>query len=117
MRVQLIKTYLSQIYHIYRSSSIMGSIKEFCSNVKTINPHILTTQSFLHKELLISKTLPKSLRLVLDKVVSVVNYIKSKPLKTHMIKYLSNSMKSKYGCLFLYTESRWLPRSKILSGL
>lgn len=95
--------------------SMVGSIKGFCSLVKTRTPNLISTHCFLHRESLISKTLPADLKSVLEQVVSVVNYIKSRPLKTRLFKQLCNSMESKYECLLLHTEVRWLSRGKVLS--
>lgn len=94
--------------------SMVGSIKGFCSLAKARNPKIISTHCFLHRESLVSKTLPATLKPVLEQVVSVVNYIKSRPLKTRLFKQLCNSMESKYECLLLHTEVRWLSRGKVL---
>lgn len=95
--------------------AMVGSIKGFCSRVKTINPNIVSTHCFLHRESLISKSLPGNLKSVLEQVVSVVNYIKSRPLKTRMFKKICKTMESKYECLLLHSEVRWLSRGKVLT--
>lgn len=95
--------------------AMRGSIKGFCSRVKAINSNIVSTHCFLHRESLISKSLPANLKSVLEQVVHMVNYIKSRPLKTRMFKKLCNTMESKYECLLLHSEVRWLSRGKVLN--
>ena len=94
--------------------SMLGSIKGFVAFVKTQNPNLIITHCFLHREVLVSKTLGAVLKSVLDKVVSMVNFIKSRSLKTRLFKKLCETMESKHECLILYTEIRWLSRGKVL---
>ena len=95
--------------------SMTGSVKGFVSLVKQKNPNLMTTHCFLHREALVAKTLNDELKLVLDQVVKMVNYIKSRPLKSRLFKQLCIAMESKHLCLILHTEVRWLSRGKVLS--
>ena len=63
---------------------MIGSIKEFVSLARRENPDIITTHCFLHREVLVGKTLGSELKAVLDVVVKMVNYIKNKPLKSRL---------------------------------
>lgn len=92
--------------------SRVGSIKGFVTLAKTKNPNIISTHCFLHRESLASKTLPLALKTVLDQVINMVNYIKSRPLKTRLFKQLCKSMEAQYESLLLHTEIRWLSREK-----
>lgn len=74
------------------SPSMIGYIKGFITFAKNKNLNIISTHCFLHRESLISKTLPITLKPILDQVVSMVNYIKSRPLKTHLFKKMCASM-------------------------
>ncbi|VEN56237.1 unnamed protein product [Callosobruchus maculatus] len=94
--------------------SMLGSIKGFATVIRTRHPNVVSTHCFSHRESLIAKTLPPDLKCVLEQVVSVVNYTKSRPLKTRLFKQLCNSMESKYECLLVHTEVRWLSRGKVL---
>lgn len=75
----------------------------------------MTTHCFIHREALVAKTLKDELKLVLDQVIKMVNYIKSRPLKSRLFKQLCIAMESKHLCLILHTEVRWLSRGKVLS--
>ncbi|XP_050066389.1 zinc finger BED domain-containing protein 5-like [Aphis gossypii] len=94
--------------------SMVGSIKGFITLAKQININIIHTHCFLHREALIAKTLPQELKAVLDQTITMVNYIKLRPLKSRLFKQLCNAMDAKHECLLLHTEVRWLSRGKVL---
>lgn len=60
--------------------SITGSIKGFISLVKKINSKIIFTHCFLHREAIVEKSLVSDFQIILDQVVKVINFIKSRPL-------------------------------------
>ena len=62
------------------AQSMIGSIKGFVSLVKNIDSEIITTHCFLHREVLIGKTLNSDLTQVFKEVIEMVNYIKARHL-------------------------------------
>jgi hypothetical protein len=95
--------------------SMVGCLKGFVTLVKQINPNVVTTHCFLHREALVAKTIGPELNQVLIKVVKMVNYIKQRPLKSRIFAKLCESMESSHVSLLLHTEVRWLSRGKVLS--
>nr|XP_027201527.1 zinc finger BED domain-containing protein 5-like [Dermatophagoides pteronyssinus] len=95
--------------------AMTGHLKGFISYVKSINPDILFTHCFLHREALVTKVLPSNLKIVLEQSVKMVNYIKSRPLKNRLFSKLCQAMEAKHQSLLLHTEVRWLSRGKVLS--
>ena len=94
---------------------MVGSIKGFVSLAKRENSDIITKHCFLHRKVLVGKTLGSDLKEVLNKVVKMVNYIKSRSLKSRLSAKLCKEMGANYANLLLHTEVRWLSRGKALS--
>ncbi|XP_029650568.1 protein ZBED8-like [Octopus sinensis] len=65
----------------YGAPSMISSIKGFVLLVQQQNPNVICTHCFLHREVLVSKTIPVESKQVLYQVVEMVNYIQSQPLK------------------------------------
>jgi hypothetical protein len=57
---------------------VVGSIRGFPSHVKKENPDI-TTHCFIHREVLVSKTLGDEMEKVLNNATKMVNFIKQRP--------------------------------------
>ena len=93
---------------------MIGSIKGFVSLVQRENPNAVQTHCFLHKEVLVSKTIPHELNQVLKQVVQIVNFIKTRPLKSRLFEKICVGMDSQHKRLILHTEARWLSRRKVL---
>jgi hypothetical protein len=68
--------------------SMIGSIKGFISLVKKKNLKIIFIHCFiycfLHKEALVAKFLVGDLQNTLDQIVKIINFIKSRPLKSRL---------------------------------
>ncbi|XP_068212657.1 zinc finger BED domain-containing protein 5-like [Palaemon carinicauda] len=88
-----------------------GCIKGFVSLAEKENPDLIRTHCFLHREVLISKISQEDLKLVLHQLVEIVNYIKSRPLKSRLFEQLCKGMDSQYVRLLMHTEVRWLSKA------
>jgi hypothetical protein len=89
--------------------SVVGSITGFTSLVKKRGgggPHI-TTHCFIHREVLVSKTLRDKMKKVLDEATKIVNFDKQRPLYYRMLKKTENLDKQHIN-LLLHTEIQWL---------
>ena len=99
------------------AACMTGRVRGFIAKIKTENPKIVTNHCILHREALVAKTMPPELAEVLDEAVQIVNYIKSRPLKTHLLSQLCAETGADHHSLILHTEVRWLSRGKVLSRL
>ena len=95
--------------------SMVGSVKGFASLVEKQNPNIVRTHCFLHREVLFSKITQKELNEVLSQVIEMVNFIKTRPMKSRVFELLCKDVDSHYVRLLLHTEIRWLSKGKVLS--
>ena len=94
--------------------SMIGSVQGFVSRVKEKNSEVITTHCFLHREVLVSKSIGNDLKQVLDITVNMVNFIKQRPLKSRMFARLCENMQKDHVTFLLHTEARWLSRGKVL---
>ncbi|GFS69985.1 SCAN domain-containing protein 3 [Trichonephila clavipes] len=110
---QVISSYLEEIKVSWKSCigictdgapAMTGNLKGFVAHVKELNEDILVTHCFLHREALVTKFLPSDLKIVLEQCVKMVNYIKSRPLKSRLFSKLCQAMEAKYESLLLHTE-------------
>ncbi|GFS80929.1 SCAN domain-containing protein 3 [Trichonephila clavipes] len=120
---QVISSYLEEIKVSWKlcigictdcAPAMTGHLKGFVAHVKELNEDILVTHCFLHREALVTKFLPSDLKIVLEQCVKMVNYIKSRPLKSRLFSKLCQDMEAKYESLLLHTEVRWLSRGKVI---
>ena len=97
---------------------MVGCLKGFTALIKERqNPNIITIHCFLHREALIAKTLGDELKKVLNQVIEMVNFIKSRPLKCRLFKQISIGMDSQHKRSLLHSKVRWLSRGKVLCRL
>ena len=97
------------------AASMTGRVKGFITKAKQKNPTMVATHCMLHREALTAKTMPPDLTDVLNEVVKIVNYVKSRPLQTRLFTTLCSEMGSEHQGLLLHTEVRWLSRGRTLA--
>ena len=91
------------------------SVKGFITLVKQVNENVVTTHCFLHREILVSKSLCPDLQKVSSQVMKMVNFVKSRPLRPRVFSQLYKNLSSNHISLLLHTEVRWLSRGKVLT--
>ena len=100
-----------------RAAAMAGRNKGFVSRVKKRNQKVIFTHCFLHREALFFKTLPANLVLALNDVVSMVNFVKMRSVKSCLFALLCGEMGTEHATLLLHTEVSWLSRGKVLARM
>jgi len=70
------------------AAALTGSKKGFRAKVNKISPSILFTHCMIHKEALAAKKLEPFVNKVLQDAISIINFIKSKPLNSKLFTML-----------------------------
>lgn len=99
------------------AAAMTGKVKGFIAKIANKNPNIQKQHCFLHREALMTKSLPDELLCVLQEIIKVVNYIKSRPLNSRLFNAVCQEMGADHQSLLFHTEVRWLSRGKVLSRI
>ncbi len=77
-------------------------------------PEALWTHCMIHRQALASKDLSPILDQILQTTITVVNFIKTRPLKARLFAKLYDEMGADFTSLLFYCESRWLSHGNVL---
>jgi len=94
---------------------MVGSIKRFVSLVEKSNPTIVRTHTFLHWEVLVAKIAQNELKEVWSEVIEIVNFIKTRPVKSRIFELMCKDMDSQHIRL-LYIQGHHQSRTKNEDG-
>jgi len=94
--------------------AMIRKFKGFVAKVKQNFPNVGSIHCFIHHEALMVRTIPAEFKSVLNLVVNMVNFVKSRALKTRLLKEMCHEAGYKQDTLVLNTEIRWLSKGKVL---
>ena len=95
--------------------AILEIKSEFQKLVQKKTPNVVTTQCFIHRKTLVSKTLPDGLKCAFDLVIKIVNYMKSSVLNFGLFLKLCENLNSDRKYLPYHTKVRWLSRGNVVA--
>ncbi|XP_068227879.1 zinc finger BED domain-containing protein 5-like [Palaemon carinicauda] len=96
---------------------MLGLKSGFQSRVKKLAPQAMGIHCMIHRYALASKTLPAILQEVLESVIKIVNYIKTKALNTRLFKELCKDMNADHEVLLFYTAVLWLSKGNVINSV
>ena len=88
--------------------SMLGQKSGFQAYLKTVSPNATFVHCFIHRFALSSKTLPPELLSCLNRIIKMMNFVKSSALNTWVFERLGEDLGSEHKCLLCHTEVRWL---------
>lgn len=94
--------------------SMAGCYNGLQALVKKKAPNAVWTHCIIHREALASKIISPSLNEVLLSVIEIVNFIKTRPIKSRCFKKMCEDMGAEHTSLLYYCNSRWLSRGNVL---
>ena len=92
--------------------AMLRSRKGFTVRVKEINPNVMTSHCFV-QENLASHRLSTELGNVMQDVINIVNFIKSKSLNSRLFGKLCENLNAEHKHLIYFSNVRWLTRGKV----
>ena len=84
------------------------------SFMKKGNKNISVVHCLIHRENLAAKGIQGDLAIVFKQVVSVVNFIKSRPLHTRLFRVMCDEMEAEHNRLLFHSNIRWFSQGKVL---
>jgi hypothetical protein len=84
-------------------------------HVQAVAPDASWVHCSIHREARAAKGMPDSLKDILDTIVKMINFVKARPLNSHVFSALCNDMGSDHVIILQHTEVLWLSRGKILT--
>uniref|UniRef100_A0A0L8H619 HAT C-terminal dimerisation domain-containing protein n=1 Tax=Octopus bimaculoides TaxID=37653 RepID=A0A0L8H619_OCTBM len=93
---------------------MLGCCSGFQTLIKQKALNALGTHCTIHRQDLMAKTLPDTLKNVLNDVIAVVNFIKAGALNSHLFAYLCRLNDADFETLLLVSHVRWLSKGKVL---
>lgn len=83
--------------------------------IKTKAPNVKWTHCVIHREALAAKNITPELGVVMDSIIKVVNYIKTRPVKSRLFHKLCEEMGAEHTSLIYYCNARWLSKGNVLA--
>ena len=97
--------------------SMLGRKSGFQAHVKAVSPNVTSVHCFIHRFALSAKVLPPKLLSCLNRIIKMVNVVKTSALNTRLFKLICEDLGSDHTCLLYHTEVRWLSRGNITKPL
>lgn len=88
--------------------AMSGRFQGLQARIHNKAPNALWTHCIIHREALAAESLSKDMSDVVETVVKVVNYLKTRPMKARFFAKLCDDMGADHSSLLFYSSARWL---------
>lgn len=88
--------------------AMSGRFQGLQARVRSKAPNATWTHCIIHREALAAQCLSKDISDVVETVVKVVNFVKTRPMKARFFAKLCEDMGADHSCLLYYSSARWL---------
>lgn len=102
-------------HSLWSSEVLLGINKDAVSLIQAIAPHMQHSHCCLHPHALAIKRMTNELKKVLNNLIKIVNFMKSRELTSRLFTLLCEELSSLHKTLLLHTEVRWLSPGKVSS--
>ena len=96
---------------------MLGNQSGVAALVKNEVPDATVTHCILHRQAIVFKCLPVTLRNVMDSCAKIVNIIHGRSLNHRFFKALCSEINDDASILLYHTKVRWLSRGHVLTRL
>ena len=90
--------------------AMLGRKSRFQAYVKNVAANATFVHCFVHRFAFCTKVFPSKLMSCLNKIIEIVNVIKTSALNSRLFARLCDDVCSEHKCLLFLTEARWLSR-------
>ncbi|XP_057706890.1 zinc finger BED domain-containing protein 5 [Corythoichthys intestinalis] len=97
------------------AQTMSGMRKGVRALIKKASPNAQWTHCVIHREALASRHLSCELGEVMTDIIGVVNFIKTRQLKSRIFSAICEEMGAEHQAVLFHSEARWLSRGKVLS--
>ena len=89
----------------------------FKAHVAAVAPNVTFVDCFIHRFALCVKVLPQNILSCLNRVIKLINFVKTPAPNTQLLKQLCEDINFNHTCLLYFTEMRWLSRGNATKRL
>ena len=93
--------------------AMLGQKSGFQTYVKDVAANATCIRCFIHRFVLCTKVLPAELMSCMNKMIKILNFIKTSALNSRLFARLCEDVSSAQKCLLFHTEVRWLSRGNM----
>ena len=93
---------------------MFGNPSRFGALLKKEVPTLKVTHCMIHRQVLASKSMPKSMKIVFDRCIKMINFIRKHDTNHRIFQLLCDKMSDEHCILLYYNDIRWLSQGRVM---